>query len=246
MNYLEYLVNRIKRVIPHEILVKAFPPAGNGMGMYSMEDRIIQDVLMDVVYADMNLLGGSEHVINISSIQPIETEHSYIYKIPLSLTGGKRILSVLSVNLPEDGSSMGGLYGAINGPSVMASSKIALTGINTVEIRENVSKFNLFLRCRLGLEPNFMDWDARSIQRLGDFAEQAARMICYTRISILMGDGAINSGTINSYLRSHLDEMSDAHQIYKDLMNEQGRKLSIFRDPETRRQVTQMIMPTFL
>lgn len=244
LNYIDYLIERAKRDVPDEILGRAFSPT-NQRGMYSLEDRIYQDVLMDIVYRDFSLIGGTEQHINISGLNPQTTEYSLIFRIPLERTGGKRILSALSIDLPYSGNGLGGLAGAVSGPMSTMTTNLVLSGINTVEVKDNISLTNIFLRCKLGDEPNFMDWDARSIQGLGEFANLACKMVCYKRLSIAMGDGSINGGTINSYLRQHLDEMSDSHTQYNELMRTTGRKKALYKDPVTRRRMTNMIMPTF-
>lgn len=244
-DFVEYLIERCKRTVPDEILTRAFPSTPT-MGMYSLDERIYQDVLMNVVYADFNLLGGTEQHVSLDGILPQRTEYSLIFRIPIEKTGGKRILSALSVDLPHQGQSTGGMMGAHYGPMSSMTTNLRIAGVNTIEVMENISYTNLYLRCRLGLEPNFMDWDAKAIESLGQFAELACKMVCYKRLSIAMGDGAFNGGSVNGYLRQHLDEMSDAHERYEELKRSRGRKLSIYRDPMSRRRLTEVIVPTFI
>lgn len=244
-DYVEYLISRCRRVIPMEILARAFP-LSSGQGMYSLDDRIYQDVLMDVVYRDFNLLGGSEQHVSLANILPQRTEYSLIYRVPLERTGGKRILSALSLDLPHQGDNIGGMLGAHYGPYSTMTTNLRVTGVNTFEVMEDISITHLYLRCRLGLEPNFMDWNPRSIETLGMFAELACKMVCYTRLSISMGDGAYNGGSVNGYLRQHLDEMADAHQQYHELKQTRGRKLSITRDDYSKRRSINLIVEPYV
>lgn len=244
-DFVDYLISRCKRTIPPEILNRAFPTT-IGHGMYSMDDSIYQDVIMDIVYKDFNLLGGTEQHISLNGIFPQRTEYSLLYRVPLERTGGKRILSALSLDMPAQGVNTGGMLGAHMGTYSTMTTNLRITGVNTFEVMEEVSLTHLYLRCRLGIEPNFMDWSASSIEALGEFAELACKIVCYTRLSIAMGDGAVNGGSVNSYLRQHLDEMSDANERYEELKRSRGKKLSLTKDQRTRNRLTRLITPSFI
>lgn len=241
-NYREYILNQIRLGIPMEILTRAFPIEGNGM--HTLEERIYQEVIIEKVLVDMDLLGGQEFNIELDGVPYIQKENTLIYKVPLEKTNGKIILNAISIMLPDDMSGRGGLYGAVYGPSATMSTNVRLVGVNCIEVKENISRTNLFLKCRIGHEPNFANWESASMPHIAELALLAAKMLCYTKLTIAIGDGAVNGGSVNSYLRQAIDEMSDAREMYSEKMRVDMRKVILFQDKDVRKRIVDMVVPT--
>jgi hypothetical protein len=92
-------LNEIKFMIPMQILQKAFLDISYlGYNNYSIDDAIVNNVLRAKVLPDCNMLGGQTMVIDVSQcgVNPIEVG-SNVITVPKHLTGGRSIVSVISV-----------------------------------------------------------------------------------------------------------------------------------------------------
>lgn len=99
MNAISQSLSDIKFFIPMQILQKAFLDISYlGYNNYSIDESIINNVIRSKVLADCNMLGGQTMIIDVAqcSVNPYEVG-SNVITVPKSLTGGRSIVSVISV-----------------------------------------------------------------------------------------------------------------------------------------------------
>lgn len=241
-DFKERITREIMDNIPPEIYTRVFVPK-NGE-MFSIEDRIYYRVVVSKVLVDLDMFGGQEFDIPLHNIPYKQTSNALVYAIPLEDSGGKHILNPIAITLPEDMAGEGGLYGAVYGPEATMTTNVFLTGVNTIEVRDNISRMGTFLKCLVGNEPNLSNWESASIHYASELALYAARAICYNELRIPLGDGGVNGGSVNSRLAEALDEMSDANTLYRELMREKMRRITLLQDKKRRRRATIAVLPT--
>lgn len=99
MNAISQSLQEIKFHIPMQILQKAFLDTSYlGYNNYSIDDAITTHVLKAKVLADCNLLGGQTVIIDVSKCYVNAYEvGANVITVPKNLTGGRSIVSVISV-----------------------------------------------------------------------------------------------------------------------------------------------------
>lgn len=99
MNAISQSLEEIKFHIPMQILQKAFLDTSYlGYNNYSIDDSITTHVLKAKVLPDCNLLGGQTMIIDVSKCYVNSYEvGSNVITVPKHLTGGRSIVSAISV-----------------------------------------------------------------------------------------------------------------------------------------------------
>lgn len=239
-NPIQYGIDRIIREIPRELLIRAFtnhPIYGYG-NSNSIEDNIKVCVIDAIVRADSNMLGGQQVMIPLHDINYINIDAGYLFTIPLSKTLGRHIISVMGI---ETGAGIGSVGGIPHSPASTGTSRIELTGPNTLLVREMVSFGNAYLKCVIEDDAQMGNYSPRVMDEFGKLCVFAAQMYVYNALNIAMGDGSAAGGTSNSYLRGALDNFSDAATLYNEQLT-LWAKISRMQDPETRREHISMFM----
>lgn len=123
MNALMYVLGKIKTHIPMELLHYGLT-YGEDNRLYqlsSMDEKIMSKVIRPIVMLDANIVGGTEHIIQMHTVRPTMSETMYtVYAIPTELTMGKEILSAQAITyLPTLGYS--GLPNAFGGVGTVNS-----------------------------------------------------------------------------------------------------------------------------
>ena len=244
-------VNDVFFKIPKEVLTLAFTPdyyvgyADNR----SLEQRIIDTIIHGKVLPDCNLSTGQLVSIPLEGLPLSQTTSGWIIEIPPHLTNGRRITNVLNVEYGyQDMMAYGGamqtsggdlfsnavsmMYQSTIGGYTTGNAHVHLVGPNTILIRDISRIGNLFLRCMIEHDPGLNNIQTSGYQAFANIVVLACKMYVYTHISIRVGEGAINGGSMNGYFRSIIDEYSSAAEEYEEAFM-RWRKVAAFSDRKT-------------
>ena len=100
MNPIVKALDDIKFTIPYEVLNATFQDNYNDWRnkSLSIDEQILNKIIRPRVLIDCNIVGGIMMVIPLMNINPdFADNYSTIYTIPDDRTGGRTILSVLSI-----------------------------------------------------------------------------------------------------------------------------------------------------
>lgn len=262
MDNISYLLQRIFRSISTELLINAFGKSVNigYVDNRSLEELIIQAVIMDNFLVDLNLIGGQTVLIPLDQpgINVTSLSNATTYHIPLSATQGRKIQSAYGLrfrdgrtsggasvlggvpSVPNDGhdTSMARALAGNMAPRVTGIGNAELIAPNTVLIPGPMQSGSLSLEVVLANDSQLANLNPRSMTKLAAAAVLLAKAIVHTRLNIRMGEGSIIPGSINGALRSELDNMADAEELYNEMLDGVLRNITMQNDPVARQIYT--------
>ncbi len=265
MHLAQMAMNYLRRVIPEEIMQRAFisPTMLSFNKTYSLDAIVIQEVIRGQVFEDCNMVGGTEVVIALNGIDFIyHDNYSLSFTIPRNRTDGRTIMRVLSISygqgqaqgfaaysmtasvpLLEAGQQLVNSNSSI--PSV-STAYIRLIGDNTVLVQDNVSlPAYTYLRCVLENERDFGNIPQAYYTTFYKLVEQAAKAMIYTRLVLKQERGFIHGGAALGEMKAIIDTYADANDVYMTMLDEKWTKQSLLADPESKRRHLKMIMSSY-
>lgn len=257
MNPVVRAVEVLKYKIPRQILDEVFQPKTfywRGAPA-SIDEKIMQLVVRPRVLVDCNLVGGAEVLVDLGGlVQETVNNFEVIYRIPKDRTGGRVIMSVLSVGfgsaslMAHVGGSTGfspgsvtpitlagqAMMEAMSPAPVVSTAKISLIGENTVLIR-NTSPIssNIYLRCIVAHDENMSHLQLRTIPAFTKLVELAVKSYVYNELNILIDEARLAGGQALGRFKEAVDEYRDAEQMYEEYLMQKWMKISFMNDAES-------------
>jgi hypothetical protein len=248
MNKIQYLTDRIKEEIPIEILELAFlKPQQFNIIPQSLDSIIKHDIIVKVVLRDCNLFGGIQTFIDISGSDYQQIENGTIIKIGYGPTGGRVIGSALNIGYGFTGSLSGPptIASAIAPSAPMTDSRIELIGDNVIFVEGYMSLRYTTLKCILFRDDDFKDISLKTMPVLADMVIAATKRHIYNSARIgKIGNGIVRQGVDMGMIQSIIDEYADATTIYRELLDTKWSIRSVLGDPESKRKLIRLLLPT--
>jgi len=257
MNAIDYALQRIFNEVPRELLSDAFSTFSYFGYRDSRElpDVIEDDVIHNKVMLDLNRLGGEQVQLPLDQMHARTIHDGVIFEIPTHLTQGRKIVSVYSLDYYLGHNSLGAgqyasgsnsalkrdgmrMMNAASGPTSVGTSRIRLIAPNTIFTPETSVTGYRTLRCLLENDGQLANIAPSAHIVFGDMVVYACKSLVYNRINIRLGEGSIQPGSINGYLRGALDDFADAEEMYRELRSGRWQKIAVFNDDLTRQQLT--------
>lgn len=224
MNHRSYLLQRIKREIPLPLLNMIFV---QGMQKYdgvpiTLDARITQEIILDILIMDMNVTAGKEEQINVQGCKVEHTTTGQIYKIGYGPTNGKEIMSVLDVGYGYAGvgSIKPTIASAVSDPMIVGDSRVQLVGKNTVYLDGYVGMPIMTMRVVLEHDSFLNDTNPRVLPFLAEAVILATKMYIYTNGGIRLKNAIVKNGEDLPYIEALVESYSDAASMYNDKMKE--------------------------
>lgn len=222
MNHIGYLLQRIKREIPLPLLNVIFMKYNGSLSAVpvTLDYRITQDIIKDILIVDMNVTAGKEEVISLAGCKITTTNTGMIYHIGYAPTGGKEIMSILDVGYGYGtlGSGTSTIASAAMPPMVIGTSRVQLVGKNTAFLDGYTGIPLATMRVLLEHDEFLSDVSTRTLSFLAELAVLAAKMYINVQGGILLKNAVVQNGEDLPYLESILDTYSDAVTMYNDKM----------------------------
>lgn len=261
MNALSKALDEIKYRIPLPLLEEAFNTptfSWRSSSPISLDESIKNKVIRPRVLIDAKITGGVETLIPLFGIVPdIVNNYIYVFHIPKSLTGGRSILSALSISYISPAVHSSTLAGTMAPCSVndtltaadavmnsfssvppVNTAQVRLIAENTIEVIDNFFVINnAYLRCKL--EPD-EQMSHLSIYAFHDFAklvELAVKSYIYNVLVIRIDTARLDGGMDLGSFRSILESYSDAEQMYQDFLRERWVGVESLNDHVTKTRV---------
>lgn len=247
MNKINYIVDRIKEEIPIEILNLTFKkPQMYNVLPIPVEQTIIEKIVVGVIQRDINMIGGIQTLIDISTCPITIVENGTIIDVGFKVTNGRTILSVLDMAYAYVGNISGPptIASAIAPSPSLTETRIETIGINVIFIEGFISTQYLILRCILYRDSDFKDIPVSGLRLLSDLAIAATKRHIYKEIRIkLIGNGTIVQGVDMGLVKEIVDEYADAKDIYADMLTTRWEKMSLLLDPMSKQRLIRMTTP---
>lgn len=264
MSPVQKAIADVKFKIPAEILSETFirTEFGGRTMLPVTVDAMIREKIVDArVAMDVNLTGGTEVLVPLDGV-PTENIDLYniVYRIPKSLTEGKRISRVVSLGLgggiglvAANVGNSGGvsevwntgmqvLNAASNIPQI-STARCRLIGENTVLITEANAMFaNAYLRCYVEHDTDFSQLRSTTYPAFSKLVELATKAYVYNTLIIRMGESKISSGFELGRFREIVDGYADANELYDTYMEETWRRVAIMDDQRSHERHISMLI----
>jgi hypothetical protein len=263
MNPMVKALDEIKFEIPPQILKAYFEKADFYLctSPVNMDTRIREQVLDARVLVDMDIMGGTEVYIPLSS--PVRFEQidqfTVMYQIPDELTQNRPIRQIYSVHFgilgysqasgvlryPE--SALGGemrkvLDSALRTPPA-STSYINLINHNTFIVKYSYLPYSAaFIRCRLGNDEALNFIRPQSIPDFAELCVLATKAYIYNQYRIAIGQAYLSGGQELGEFKDAVMEYSDANEQYKAKLKVWKNISQNYNDPESRRRMLRTLV----
>lgn len=271
MNARQYALKYIRRYIPATILTMVFKPKQeiNPQIRWARQNRIetldnllTEEILEGIVNLDCNLKGGEQMTIPLDRI-PFESPDpsTKVYFIPLNVTKGRRITSVLSLNYINAGlpiytheqdsntttqlmSAARDMYNGIKTLPIVATANCTLIGDNVVMCTDNM-KFNtnnVALTVILENAEAMANLKPGAYRHYAELALLATKAHIYNNLDLELDLGRLRQGSNLSRIRETIDSYADADEQYKEYYTEYWGKVAFTNDrPRMYNYITSMM-----
>ena len=262
MNPIQKALMDVQYKIPPQILQAAFVTRefGHRPMPVNVETLIRDRVIYPRVMVDCNLVGGTQILVPLSSVNPEYVDVStVVYRIPKSLTQGRSIVRVHSMGL-----GLGSVANSVMhrntygysatldaGDAVVAShapiplvstANLRLIGENTVMVTEQMAlPSNVQLLCHVEYDAEFSTLRTTAYPKFSRLVELAVKSYIYNELSIQIGQSQLVGGMELGKFREIIDGYADAEELYTTYLEETWRKVALLNDPNSRERHLRML-----
>jgi hypothetical protein len=256
-------LDEIKFRIPRPVLEAVFVKRLQGWRQQpvSLDEQILQQVIRPRVLVDMNLVGGTEAIVDLNGLAFERTnDYTSIYRIPKDRTQGRSIQSVLNITYsdPTKVSTYGMAAGLHNttmlqaGGAVMdamgqipvtSTAKVNLIGENVVMVRDTVIlPANIYLRCILENDDNLSNIQLKSYIHVSNLVTHAVKAYIYNEYVIEMDMGELHGGQSLGRFKDIIDGYADQEELYQTYLLEKWQKVALMNDGESWNRMLRQII----
>lgn len=256
MNAIQYALNHIRHTIPEGILQLAFSPRSivhpsmrwnQNNEMISIDQQIRDKVIEGRVNIDCNLAGAVQIAIDLRGV-PYEQFDlaTRVFRIPYDKTGGRRIVSIQTLNyltyhgLPSYTHGIGNqqlaaamdLYRAIASMPIVSTANCQLIGDNVVMVKDDVQHLSdqLAMTCLIENDSEMNNLNPGIFPVYAKLVELATKAYIYTQTIIPMDQGVLHGGMSLGRIADIVQDYADSNEMYMQVYNEQYRKASFTND----------------
>lgn len=249
-------VENLRFVIPTKVLQIVFLKRLNRYqsNAYSLNERIMMDVIRPRVLQDCSISYGTQAIIPLDAATITHTDaYSTVYSIPKELTQGRSIMSALNVGFGLAGySAYGGGYqympndlmNAANAMSnahasmpITTTSNVQLIADNTILVRDTLRiQGGLYLRCVLENDERLTHLHHKAIPVLKELIKFAVQAYIYNAYLIEMAEAELIGGQELGVFKSIVEGYSDAEELYQTTLREKYSIAAFTSDQESMRR----------
>lgn len=258
INPISNAIREIQMTIPSQILTEVFGREDyrnwRRAAPVSIDEMIKSKVIRPRVLKDCNLVGGRQVIIDLVGIEGHQEDHyTVIYNIPLSVTGNREIISVLSVGYVSMNAIVGspGYAYATATPTSMSdletagqrvmdsmaaiphisTASVEMIGYNTIIIRDPMrSNQSYQIRCVISNEENLNNISPRSYPVLAKACLLAVKSYIYNQLNIRIDQGMLEQGQALGKFRDVVDDYKESEEQYQEYLKMVLRKVFFMND----------------
>lgn len=262
MNPIQHALNQcIATGVPREVLIRAFYDIKqyNNLDVRDLFFHLQDQVIYRFLLPAMNVVGGNRQVIELGDIQPeIRDRFTRIYRIPMSMTQGRSIVSALSISYgaylntgsiayPGAGgasqlmSNAQQLVNSVSAPQLNSTDQVALIGENVIMVRDAIQMFGgVNLECYLEHDKNLSGLNIRAYQVFTELVILAVKAYIYNKLVIIMDMGFIHAGHEIGAMRDVIMGYADSHEEMMRVIKTDWARVSKIADWDTHKKIINM------
>lgn len=263
MDPISYALSEVRASIPPQLLSIVFGPTGN---IFVSNREAVESVIRDKVIEGRvrgicDTAGAMMVEIPLNSLSAERLEFteinrfSYVFRIPKTLTNGRRITSALAIaygnnsqlgvgynghhqsyygsgcgNSPLQDAANGML--AANSPiPIVQSALLTLVGENVVMVEDYMPLArSLFLRCIVANDQEFTNVKPQSYPAFAELVVLATKAYIYNNYYINLGKGYLVGGQELPEIRELVSEYRDANELLLTFVKERWNKIAQMND----------------
>lgn len=257
-NAVQYAINKVKQLIPKEVLHEAFVApierddawSRRHSSVISVDHVIREKVINQIVMPDINLQTGQRVLVPLTGLlQEYQPDMTMVIRIPKHLTRGQSITSPYAIVAGSPIGTLGGnvvtnagsgtdLLDALSGITqsrgaipMAQDGNIELIAENTILLRAPVRQNGfLYLDCLIANNNLLSNAPPAAHPCFAKLVEFAVKNYIYVNCTIPVDMGQISGGMTVGAFSQWLDRFSDANDNYEDQMKI-WRKVFILTDP---------------
>jgi len=254
MDLITKAITEIKFTIPRAVLKLAYSDRQDfRTAPISLDEQIRRKTIMARVLVDADIVGGDTIIVDLAGIAPkLVDEFNYVFEIPPERVNYRTILTALSVNYMNTnqlvGSLVPGYSNAVNSGSdithaaqramdsrssipIVSNADCLMVGHNTVMIRNHMRTAAVVqLRCAVTNDERLSNISIRSAPDFSKLCILAVKSFIYNELLIAIDRGYLERGQELGAVRSYIDGLSDAEEMYQTFLREQWGAVSVMND----------------
>lgn len=254
MDFINYTIQYIKRIIPIEVLDLALTDPRFNVIHDSIDAKIEREILRPTVLLDMNLIAGLHMELPISGmLHHNEIDGITVLKIPDNVLRGRKIVTALSLTTvgPDrvTASDTTMAYATVmtdNHSWISADSTANLEVIsdNEILVYDNIqSIMHLSIRFVVEYSNRFNEINPRSYPILADIATIATKAWIRTKLRVKLNQGHIYHGHQLSIMDDIVSEYADMDKEYLDKIRGQLKKVLFINDQQAMDRYVKNLLP---
>lgn len=261
MNPILFALNQaIATGIPKEVLTRAFYDVQqyNNMDTRSLIFHLQDQVIYRFLLPAMNIGGGKRMIIELGDVQPeIRDRFTRIYRVPMSMTQGRSIVSALSISYgaylntgsiayPGNGGSQllnsaQQVVNSVSAPKVNSTDQVALIGENTIMVRDAIQMFGgVNLECYLEHDKQLSDLHPRATLIFSDLVLLAIKAYIHNKLIVQMDMGVIHAGHELGVIRDIISGYADSHEMMMTMLKTDWPRVNALTDFESHKKFINM------
>lgn len=263
MDPISYAIAEVRSRIPPQLLAIVFGPTGNIFvsNPEAVEAAIRDKVIESRVRRVCDTAGAMMVEIPLNGLSPQRMEFqeinrfSYVFRIPKTLTNGRRITSALAIAYGNN-SQMGigyhahhqsytgggcgnspltdaasGLLAANSPIPIVQSALLTMIGENTVMVEDYMPLArSLFLRCLVANDQEFTNIKPQSMPAFAELVVLATKAHIYNTYYINLGKGYLVGGQELPEIRELISEYRDADELFLTYVKEKWNRIAQMND----------------
>lgn len=268
MDAISYALAEVKDRIPPQVLKLVFRPQARTLRHESRNiDHAIRDkVIEGRVRRVVNSIGATEVEIPLDGIERQEVNRfTHIYKIPMTLTGGREITSPVALSYATNSAGHMSAFGVAqssnnNQPTVMENAamrlgqshspiptpqtaNLSLIAMNTVMVEDYAPiATTTFLRCILASDSDFNNIKPPYYPKFAQLVLLATKAYIFNVYEVELGMGKIINGVELSEIKNVVERYSNADEDFEEYVENTWRKVSIHNDPKRHQRMIRALV----
>lgn len=236
MSAIDHYLRYVKR-IPERVLNRAFPVTCQ-WDARSIEERIVEEVIYEMVIPDMNVTGGELAYLGLEhAVTTAIGDKALAYHFKNSVLEGRYINAVHGAYLRKGSHASSN---PINSPGGVEDSILPVlnvlvrkTGRNTINISQEDMTYTDrydYVKVSLSHDKNLNDIPDRAWITFAKLGLHATKAKIYTKLYLDVSDGELRGANLSTGLTSLVDKYEDAYDDYDEMLNQVWRKVNYMSD----------------
>lgn len=255
MDLITKAIDEIKFTIPRPILNLAYVGQKSFRAApVSLEEQIRRKTINARVLVDANIVGGETIVVDLGGLTPIQhDEYNYVYDIPGERVNYRTILTALSViymayntvqnsyipgmgmvapNIVNDVSSAADrVMASHSNIPITSNAEVRVVGHNSVMIRNHIITATATkLRCVVCHDEQLSNISIRNAHDFAKLCQLAVKSFIYNELLIALDRGYLEHGQELPSVKSYVDGLADAEEMYQTFLKEKWRAVSFINN----------------